>query len=560
MGYWENRQAKEMYEAMESAEEAAKEIADVYAMASKELNYKIAQTYEKYRDKYNLSDEEAKKLLNAIRDPSDIEELKMKLKGLKRPEADEILKELESPAYRARIERYENLQSEIDKMMKDVYKQEKKINTNHYVDQYHDSYYREIYDLQKRTGLDFSFSNVDPKELDRILHSNWSGENYSQRIWGNTEKLAQDVKQQLALAYLTGKNESDIAAEIARLYATGAAYARRLIRTESAYISGQAQAAADKEAGIDSYRILATLDLRTSEICREMDGKVFEYKDMQVGVNFPPFHPYCRTTVLSEIDDQDLSQLQRRSRDPETGKIKTFPGDITYKDWYKQEVLGKPDIMKQDKVWGKNKRLTDSYAIKGTSIKNVNVRAEEMGVSDFLKTVNPDIADGALTELQKMKDEFGDIIVESIQPMDSQCAGEGEYSGGHVYLKNMIGKNARSRLKEVALEMYKSGDWSTASEWHAFRHEYAHGVIASKSLESGWGLKESKIRAIFDSINEKAALFDSVKEKNKIFRSELSGYAMINVDEFIAEAVAEYMNNPKKCRIVAKRVVGILKE
>lgn len=350
MGYWENRQAKEMYEAMESAEEAAKEIADVYAMASKELNYKIAQTYEKYRDKYNLSDEEAKKLLNAMRDPSDIEELKMKLKGLKRPEADEILKELESPAYRARIERYENLQSEIDKMMKDVYKQEKKINTNHYVDQYNDSYYREIYDLQKRTGLDFSFGNVDPKELDRILHSNWSGENYSQRIWGNTEKLAQDVKQQLALAYLTGKNESDIAAEIARLYATGAAYARRLIRTESAYISGQAQAAADEEAGIDSYRILATLDLRTSEICREMDGKVFEYKDMQVGVNFPPFHPYCRTTVLSEIDDQDLSQLKRRSRDPVTGEVKTFPGDITYQKWYEKEVAHNPEALFAEQV------------------------------------------------------------------------------------------------------------------------------------------------------------------------------------------------------------------
>ena len=558
MGYWENRQAKEMYEAMESAEEAAKEIADVYAMASKELNYKIAQTYEKYRDKYNLSDEEAKKLLNAMRDPSDIEELKMKLKGLKRPEADEILKELESPAYRARIERYENLQSEIDKMMKDVYKQEKKINTNHYVDQYNDSYYREIYDLQKRTGLDFSFSNVDPKELDRILHSNWSGENYSQRIWGNTEKLAQDVKQQLALAYLTGKNESDIAAEIARLYATGAAYARRLIRTESAYISGQAQAAADEEAGIDSYRILATLDLRTSEICREMDGKVFEYKDMQVGVNFPPFHPYCRTTVLSEIDDQDLSQLQRRSRDPETGKIKTFPGDITYKDWYKQEVLGKPDIMKQDKVWGKNKRLTDSYAIKGTSIKNVNVRAEEMGVSDFLKTVNPDIADGALTELQKMKDEFGDIIVESIQPLDPQSAFDGEYRGGHVYLKNMVGKNAKDRLIARASEMKKAGKWSTASEWHTFRHEYAHGIISSKSLETSWGLKQSEISDIFNTITKKAEEM-SIEEARRFFKNELSIYAMDSIDEFIAEAVAEYLNNPKKCRNTARSIVAILK-
>lgn len=344
MSYWESRQAREMYEAMESAEETAKEIADIYAKASRELNYQISKVYERYRDKFNLSDKEAMELLNTLRDPGDIAELKRKLEGLKGTAADGILKELESPAYRARIERLENLQSEIDRLMKDVYQQEKKVSTNHYVDQLNDSYYREIYDLKKRTGFDFSFSNVNEKEMDRILRTNWSGENYSARIWGNTQGLARDLKEQMVLAYLTGKNESDIAAEIANKFATGASNARRLVRTESAYVSGQAQAAADEEAGLDHYRILATLDLRTSEICQEMDGKVFAYKDMEVGVNYPPFHPYCRTTVLSEIDDQDLSQLKRRSRDTDTGEIRTFPGDITYDKWYQQEKAKNPDI------------------------------------------------------------------------------------------------------------------------------------------------------------------------------------------------------------------------
>lgn len=344
MSYWESRQAREMYEAMESAEETAKEIADIYAKASRELNYQISKVYERYRDKFNLSDKEAMELLNTLRDPGDITELKRKLEGLKGTAANEIIKELESPAYRARIERLENLQSEIDRLMKDVYQQEKKVSTNHYVDQLNDSYYREIYDLKKRTGFDFSFSNVNEKEMDRILRTNWSGENYSARIWGNTQGLARDLKEQMVLAYLTGKNESDIAAEIANKFATGASNARRLVRTESAYVSGQAQAAADEEAGLDHYRILATLDLRTSEICQEMDGKVFAYKDMEVGVNYPPFHPYCRTTVLSEIDDQDLSQLKRRSRDTDTGEIRTFPGDITYDKWYQQEKVKNPDI------------------------------------------------------------------------------------------------------------------------------------------------------------------------------------------------------------------------
>ena len=350
MSYWESRQAREMYEAMESAEETAKEIANIYAKASRELNYQITTIYERYRDKFNLSDEEATKLLNTLRDPGDLEELKKKLEGLKGPEAQEILKELESPAYRARIERLENLQSEIDRTMQEVYKQEKRISTDHYVDQLNDSYYREIYDLKKRTGLDFSFSNVDEKEINRILQMNWSGANYSQRIWGNTQGLARELKEQLLLGYLTGKSETDMAAELAVKYATGASNARRLVRTESAYVSGQAQAAADKEAGLDHYRILATLDLRTSDICREMDGKVFAYDDMEVGVNYPPFHPYCRTTVLSEIDDQDLSQLKRRSRDVETGKVMTFPGDITYNQWYEKNVAHNPEAIFAEQV------------------------------------------------------------------------------------------------------------------------------------------------------------------------------------------------------------------
>lgn len=349
MGYWENRQAHEMYGAMQDAEAAAQEIADIYAKASRELNYKIQKIFDRYTDKFDLSEEEAEKLLNTILSSSDIQDLKAKLQGTKGAAAQEILKELESPAYRARIERLQNLQQEIDTMMREVYQQEKRVHTKHYVDQYHNAYYQEIYDLQKRTGFQFSFSAVDPNQLNRILNMNWSGSNYSERIWGNTQGVARELKEQLILAYLTGKPESEIAMELAKKYSTGASNARRLIRTEAAYVSGQGQAAADEECGIDQYRILATLDLRTSEKCRSMDGKVFAYKDMQVGVNYPPFHPWCRTTVLSELDDMNLEDLKRRARDPVTGEVKTFPGDITYPQWYKQNVANNPKALAEEK-------------------------------------------------------------------------------------------------------------------------------------------------------------------------------------------------------------------
>ena len=153
MSYWEKRKEHDMYEAMKSAEETSQEIAEIYARASRELNYQISKIYERYRDKYDMTDEEALRLLNAMKDPADIDELKMKLQGLEGEAAKEILKELESPAYRARIKRLENLQDEIDRKMKEVYKQEKKISTDHYIDQYQQSYYREIFDTKKMTGL-----------------------------------------------------------------------------------------------------------------------------------------------------------------------------------------------------------------------------------------------------------------------------------------------------------------------------------------------------------------------------------------------------------------------
>ena len=52
--------------------------------------------------------------------------------------------------------------------------------------------------------------------------------------------------------------------------------AGRLIMTESAYFSSVAQKDMFNELDVEKYRIVATLDNRTSEICSELDGKVFD--------------------------------------------------------------------------------------------------------------------------------------------------------------------------------------------------------------------------------------------------------------------------------------------
>lgn len=352
MGYWENRQAQMMYEYMEDAEAVSQELADIYAKSSRELNYRIQNIYEKFRDKHGITDDEARALLNTLHDSADLDELRRAVKNTSAtdPARAELLKQIESPAYRARIERLEQLQGEIDRMMQQVYEQEKKITTNHYVDLASNSYYREIYNVQQQVGFQFSFSAVDPEQLNRILLSTWSGANYSTRIWGNTQGLAKELKEQMIIGLLTGKKESEMASELANKYGTGAFQARRLVRTESNFVNGQMQRAAYEDCDAEKYEFVAVLDLRTSEICRSLDGQVFLTKDMEPGKNCNPMHPFCRSTTIIHLDDDVVDGLKRRARNPVTGKNELIPASTNYQQWYAQNVANNPKALAAEKM------------------------------------------------------------------------------------------------------------------------------------------------------------------------------------------------------------------
>ena len=337
-----------MYEYMEDAEEVSRELADIYAKTSRHLSYEIEEIYNKFKTKHHLTDAEAKRLLNTLRNKTDIEELKKAL--AQDPKNADLLAEIESGAYRARIERLEQLQTEVDHMMQEVFEQEKKVTTSHYVDLATNSYYREIYNVQRRVGFQFSFSAVNPQAVALILESKWSGANYSQRIWENTKGVADDLKEQMLIGLLTGKSEEEMAREIANKCAAGAFEARRLVRTESNFVSGQMQLAAYKECKSEEYDFVATLDLRTSKICRELDGKTFKIKDGKPGVNMNPMHPFCRSTTMIHMDDELKKKLKRDAWDPEKKEWKKVPATMNYNEWYKKNVANNPKALAAEKM------------------------------------------------------------------------------------------------------------------------------------------------------------------------------------------------------------------
>lgn len=334
--YWAGRKAQRMFEYMEEAEQVASEIAKIYYKSSGYLSHQSDKIFERFRKKHNLTEAEARALLGKMKDPTSIEELKKALRETTGDDKAAILAELEAPAYQYRIEQTRQMQNDIDRMMRSVYKQELPIHTGFYVDLANESYSKAIFDIQQRAGVGFSFSALDKSAVDKLLNSKWSGSNYSDRIWNNTQALAEDLKEEMLINLMTSRTEFETSEVIANKFGQGAMESRRLVRTESCYVAEQMEMASYDECGIDTYIYVATLDLKTSDVCQSLDGQRFKVSEQTPGKNCPPMHPWCRSTTIADIDVADLARMTRRARNPDTGKTEKVSANMTYQEWYKK--------------------------------------------------------------------------------------------------------------------------------------------------------------------------------------------------------------------------------
>ena len=82
------------------------------------------------------------------------------------------------------------------------------------------AYYHTIFDIAQGTGYLPSFAAVPTRLIDKIINENWSGENYSKRIWSNTNKLAEDLRQTLTAAAMTGESITKTSRKLAEAFNT----------------------------------------------------------------------------------------------------------------------------------------------------------------------------------------------------------------------------------------------------------------------------------------------------------------------------------------------------
>ena len=196
---------------------------------------------------------------------------------------------------------------------------------------------REAYEngyLSTMKGLEHapSFFHINESVMRMTLNAKWiNGQNFSDRIWVNKEKLIYTLNQEIRDGIIRGDDYRQMARIIQNRLEVGANESLRLIATESAFVMNQANKQAFMDAGIQRYQITAVLDHRTSPTCRRLNGEIFEFEGAKVVANYPPFHPFCRTTVIPIENSSSIFIAESDIISSKKWLNSTFPSEKKFK-------------------------------------------------------------------------------------------------------------------------------------------------------------------------------------------------------------------------------------
>lgn len=332
--YWQNRAAARMVSYQRKATSTILTITRAYDKAILDIENEVQKIFNRFATDGNLTSLEAKQLLNQAISRTEWQAIKSKIGSIQDPVIKrQLLNQLNAPAYAARITRLEALKANTLIQSRVIADAEIRLSTKGYIETINDAYYRSMFDIQKGIGLRFDFTNMPTRTVEGILKNPWSGEQFSKRVWHNTDVLAAKLDEVITSGFMSGAGVREMAKELEEMSDLGKYAANRLVRTEVTYMANAAEMESYKEADIDKYQFLATLDMRTSKECQKLDLQIFNVKDAKPGKNMPPMHPHCRSTTIAHFDDDTMADIGRRARDPETGKNVIIPGDMTYSQW-----------------------------------------------------------------------------------------------------------------------------------------------------------------------------------------------------------------------------------
>jgi SPP1 gp7 family putative phage head morphogenesis protein len=293
--------------------------------------------YQRYAVKNNISYAEAQKLLSKSEIDKFKDSLDEYIKEARLYSSDsKYIKKLENMSIRSRIRRIEALKIDIQHHIEMLISNHETDTTKLLSENYSDNYYRSIWTVQTGLQLGLKFDKLNTTAIEKVIQTAWLGENYSDRIYNDKVKLVRTLETELTQSFIRGDSGQNTAKRLYKRLDISYNNAIRLVRTESNHISNEAQAEGYIASRLLSeYEYLATLDFRTSHICQILDGMIFKLAERQVGVNYPPMLPNCRSTTIPHFPDEVIPERIAKNSN---GKTYYVDGNMKFEDWKKKFV------------------------------------------------------------------------------------------------------------------------------------------------------------------------------------------------------------------------------
>ena len=336
--YWRKR-----FEQLEEAQNNKSikyylELEKQYKLAMSNIERDILIWYNRFTENEGISLLEAKKLLNT----RELEEFKWSVEeyikyGKENAINQKWMKELENASARVHITRLEALKLQIQQQVEVLYGNELDGIDKLMRDIYTSGYYHTAFNVQQGVNVGWSLMSLDTNRINKVISKPWTsdGLNFSERIWGkHRPALVNELHTKLTQSIIRGENPKKLVNDFAKRFKVSKSQAKNLIMTESAFFASASRKDCFNDLDVEKYEIIATLDLRTSNICRELDGKIFDMKDYQVGITAPPFHCRCRTTTAPWFEDEEGYRAARG----EDGKTYYVTSSMKYNEWYEKYV------------------------------------------------------------------------------------------------------------------------------------------------------------------------------------------------------------------------------
>lgn len=313
--YWQSRALENKLNIVENEEDYVRRISAIYDTANKQIEEKLGRIYARFAKENKLTLDEAYQILPK----------KMELE------------------YKKDVMDYINKAKSGDTKWKKYLLNQSIMHKHSVLDQLRTEYRNVVYNIDmETTGGKFlekiyananyhaqysnneeNFARVDQDKIKRLLEENWSGGgNFSNLIWKNKEQLVKALDDIVIRGLATGESFDKMADELSKRMGTAKSAAKRLIMTESARMENEGLLDYYKRTGVEYLEFIATLDMRTSDICRAMDGELIPIAEARIGLNVPPLHPYCRSVVAPVYEDEleEIDNEPRIHRSKETGK------------------------------------------------------------------------------------------------------------------------------------------------------------------------------------------------------------------------------------------------